>query len=551
PPTKPLTSPSGKRVDQLDDERSVGWSIRLTAREGETGAHLAEFEFWALNRATHVELWPDRETCHRESRIEPLFTESQLSVNLLPTPASPHNGVHGHGDASYTRDHAPKPDMNEIFTNSLPDYSELVTIASDLGYGDWYTWRLCASESVTDVVGHNSLRINEGSDSVPKLVIILHRVHREAQLHSGIRLLAVLDVHYLQITDALNDLHPFILTPSLLLVSLVMKLFPIAGIVYVAFGFLTTTTNGAPFPSNAIVTERKASEAEALSIADNGVASSLVRRRLSQPHNPTVTHGDSNSNSDSELESELTGLNIDNALGRPTTSPTNSDFRVPEDIFEALVWFSDERPSADSAQLDPVAANVYPDAYRRITSVVTRSGVGIPPCNSIEYLESLAMDHRRFHFQFFRIPHDTGTPVAIRGPFHAELPPLEIPRDRHDLYELQVWFTDTGRQRGPDSEVRLSIRATGLSVRNARHVYNGMSSSMSLAMSRFRIGDSSEVIPVFREKWSEGDRQFHWQVFERDRNSLNLVAMGDNGPFTADLLATDAPPHTGGNSGTA
>ncbi|KAJ3964268.1 hypothetical protein EV361DRAFT_956113 [Lentinula raphanica] len=31
--------------------------------------------------------------------MEPLFTESQLSVNLLPTPASPHNGVHGHGDA--------------------------------------------------------------------------------------------------------------------------------------------------------------------------------------------------------------------------------------------------------------------------------------------------------------------------------------------------------------------------------------------------------------------------------------------------------------------
>ncbi|KAJ3818655.1 hypothetical protein F5880DRAFT_1598784 [Lentinula raphanica] len=333
-----------------------------------------------------------------------------------------------------------------------------------------------------------------------------------------------------------------------------MKLFPIAGIVYVAFGFLTTTTNGAPFPSNAIVTERKASEAEALSIAENGVASSLVRRRLSQPHNPTVTHGDSNSNSDSELESELTGLNIDNALGRPTTSPTNSDFRVPEDRFEALVWFSDERPSADSAQLGPVTANVYPDAYRRITSVVSRSGAGIPPCNSVKYLERLTMGHHRFHFQFFRIPHDTGTPVAIGGPFRdAELPPLEIPRDRHDLYEPQVWFTDTGRQRGPDSEVRLSIRATGLSVSNANHVYNGMSSSIGLARTRFRIrlGDSSKVIPVFREKWSEGDRQFHWQVFERDRNG-NLVAMGDDGPFTANLLATEsAPPHTGGNSGAA
>ncbi|KAJ3974851.1 hypothetical protein EV361DRAFT_593673 [Lentinula raphanica] len=331
-----------------------------------------------------------------------------------------------------------------------------------------------------------------------------------------------------------------------------MKLFPIAGIVYVAFGFLTTTTNGAPFPSNAIVTERKASEAEALSIADNGVASSLVRRRLSQPHNPTVTHGDSNSNSDSELDR----LNIDNAPGpgRPTTPPTNSDFRVPEDRFEALVWFSNERPSADSTQLGPVAANVYPDAYGRITSVVSRSRAGIPPCNSVKYLERLTMGHHRFHFQFFRIPHDTGTPVAIGGPFRDadSLPPLEIPRDRHDLYEPQVWFTDTGRQRGPDSEVRLSIRATGLSVSNANHVYNGMSSSMSLARNRFRIRlrDSSEVIPVFREKWSEGDRQFHWQVFERDRNG-NLVAMGDNGPFTADLLATDAPPHTGGNSGAA
>ncbi|KAJ3837800.1 hypothetical protein F5878DRAFT_661760 [Lentinula raphanica] len=77
--------------------------------------------------------------------------------------------------------------------------------------------------------------------------------------------------------------------------------------------------------------------------------------------------------------------------------------------------------------------------------------------------------------------------------------------------------------------------------------------SIGLARTRFRIrlGDSSKVIPVFREKWSEGDRQFHWQVFERDRNG-NLVAMGDDGPFTANLLATEsAPPHTGGNSGAA
>ncbi|KAJ3712831.1 hypothetical protein C8R42DRAFT_647260 [Lentinula raphanica] len=307
-----------------------------------------------------------------------------------------------------------------------------------------------------------------------------------------------------------------------------MKLVSIAGIVYLAFGFLTTTAHGAPFPSNAIVTERKPSEAKALSIADDGAASSLVRRRLqAQPSNDTQS-----------VEPDP----------RRIAAPTQLTVE-----FEVLVWFNrDERPQDLTRRFRTTEANVYPGFQNQILSAVNEqvrrlesATTLIIPQSEPSYLEQLPSNHPRFHFQFFSVPHGTNNLVSFGDPFHRRLvmPTEPVP---HHPSETHIWFTDAGRQLGPHSEIRLPAEHTGLSAENVFRVFNTISTEPMDAMD-LPIVFTSGHITVFRERWREEDRQFHWQTFRRDQDG-NWVERENSGPYTDDLCTTrHAPPRTGGN----
>ncbi|KAJ3767561.1 hypothetical protein FB446DRAFT_754574 [Lentinula raphanica] len=327
-----------------------------------------------------------------------------------------------------------------------------------------------------------------------------------------------------------------------------MKLVPIAGIVYLAFGFLTTTAHGAPFPSNAIVTERKPSEAKALSIADDGAASSLVRRKLqAKPSNVNVNaHGDPDPDS---------GLDLNDAR---SVEPDTRVQRIPAPNqlavdFEVLVWFNrDERPQDLTRRFRTTEANVYPGFQNQILSAVNEQArrlqsatTLIIPQSEPSYLEHLPSNHPRFHFQFFYVPRGTNNLVSFGDPFHRRLvmPTEPVP---HHPSETHIWFTDAGRQLGPHSEIRLPAEHTGLSAENVFRVFNTISTEPMDAMD-LPIVFTSGHITVFRERWREEDRQFHWQTFRRDQDG-NLVERENSGPYTDDLCTTrHAPPRTGGN----
>ncbi|KAJ3964269.1 hypothetical protein EV361DRAFT_942510, partial [Lentinula raphanica] len=200
----------------------------------------------------------------------------------------------------------------------------------------------------------------------------------------------------------------------------------------------------------------------------------------------------------------------------------------PTDRLVCFVWFSSEaQPNSTQRTLSPRDADVYQDIRNLIfTAVVQKSTPSgtVTDSSGIFYLERLIRSDRHFYLKFYLIPHDDPHPVSIEGggPFRHELPD-SVPEHP---FETHVWFTDAGRQRGPNSDVRLFSEHTGLSYSNVNHIIRQVPYPIMPA------SDRDQYSVVFREECEPGKSQFHFQTFRRDQNGILVAINNGGGPFT-------------------
>ncbi|KAJ3766692.1 hypothetical protein FB446DRAFT_373524 [Lentinula raphanica] len=312
------------------------------------------------------------------------------------------------------------------------------------------------------------------------------------------------------------------------------------GIVYLAFGLLTST-HGAPlYPTTA--TGRPVLKSEELAMGDDVTPSSLVRRHVRRPFNYTVnTHGqdlhsdsDWDSDSDSDSDSEL---DLDEANLRRPRDP------LPPMELVSLIWFSSEaQPSSPLHTRTPWYADVYPDTEEIILSAVRQKApwavATVINSSGLYYLERSIRSDRSFYFEFYFTRHDDFHPISIEGggPFNGTIPDT-VPAHS---FETHVWFTEVGRRRGPTSDVRLFSRQTGLTHRTVTILSNQLHKSVFPVMPEL---NHDEHIMVFREECQPKRRRFHLQTFRRDHNKV-LVASKHGGPYTG-FLYDACDPHTG------
>ncbi|KAJ3712835.1 hypothetical protein C8R42DRAFT_727596 [Lentinula raphanica] len=316
------------------------------------------------------------------------------------------------------------------------------------------------------------------------------------------------------------------------------------GIVYLAFGLLTST-HGAPlYPTTA--TGRPNSKSKESAMGDDMTSSSLARRHVRRPFNYTInTHGeDSDFHSDSELD-------LDSAILAPTQPPlmafsdsdsdvTYEDDDPPFDNIETYIWFSSEElPTSTKRTRSANLADVYPETQQLIMFAVNQTSYSsetLPKDSDVYYLERLLRSDRHFYLVFYRIPHADPRPVIIEGggPFTHTLPASVPPQP----FETHVWFTDAGRRRGPNSDVRFFSGHTGLSYKDAGEILKEVRKSLSRTRPPL-----DKHITVFQEEWKPEYRTAYWQTFHRDeRNPDKLVESAIDGPGHFFLHLTPAIP---------